>query len=150
REPREEALAHLDPALGEDAHRLARALDPAQRDPGIAVEDGEREHEDGEPDAPLRNDLQEEDALESDLLEPPPVGDALCAATGEQERDEEGEADEQHPALRLGGRRARHTRGDERRGSTAPTGAAPPYYGPADRAALRHDRQRFVHHLAVE
>jgi hypothetical protein len=83
------AHRRIEPAdAGEgDVGRPPSRDESAEGEARIAVEDRERRGEGREPDRPLGGDPRQEDALEADLLEPEPVGEAA------RERGEQEEAD---------------------------------------------------------
>jgi hypothetical protein len=80
---------------GDVGDRLAHAgragHQTVERVPRVAIEDGERDRAADDRDAPLRDDLRDEDALVSDLGEPEPVGEPRRDA---RQHDHEREQDD--------------------------------------------------------
>ena len=116
-ELREEALAHLDPALRQHLHRLHHLLDPTQRDPRVAVDHGEPTESGQQPQPAAGKELQKEYAFEPDLTEPEPIRELDRQHPGEQEQHNDGDKDDRRPpggAVRWQG--LVHLRGDERKG----------------------------------
>ena len=89
RDAREQPLPGADTALREHHDTLARSLDPAERNPRVAIQQEKGADARHQEQRPLRDDPEHEDPLEANLGEPHPVRDPRRDGR-HREHDQEG------------------------------------------------------------